>query len=59
MSLLEQNTTKKGQVNELLELEPKFNIEEDKTYKVEVIVGNSVYIKVAKSHLLRLYYLVF
>lgn len=37
MSLLEQNTIKKGKGNKLSELEPMFNVERNKYQKVEAI----------------------
>lgn len=40
MSLLEQNITKKGQVNKFLEL--KLNKGEDKKYKTEIIRDGAV-----------------
>lgn len=59
MSLLEQNTTKKGQVNNLLESELEFDARKDKEYKVAAIMDSIVYaVEVAEDQLLRLYYLV-
>ena len=55
MSLLEQNTTKKGRVDKkIMELE----VGNRKEYKVEAIWDSAVYANKAKSHLLGLYYLV-
>lgn len=59
ISLLEQDTTRKWQVNELLELEPKLDVGEDKEYKVEAIKNNVVYAKATKDSLLGLYHLLF
>ena len=59
MSLLKQDTTKKGRINELfLEPEPEFDAGDDKKYKVETIKDNAVYAKEAEGHLSDLYYLV-
>lgn len=49
MSLLEQNTIKKGQVNALLELELELDTGEDKEYKGEAIKNNTIYAKTAES----------
>ena len=59
MSLLEQDTTKKGQVNEnLTELDASGN--NSGKYKVEAIQDNAFYARESESgHLQRLYYLVF
>lgn len=46
-------------MNELLELEPEFNVEEDKKYKVEAIKSSAIYAEVVKGQLPGLYYLVF
>ena len=56
MSFLEQDTTRKGRINEFSapELEPGDN----KEYKVEAIRDSAVYAKEANGHLLGLYYLV-
>lgn len=43
----------------MLESEQKFNIRNDKKYKIEVIYDNKIYIKEVIKQLLRLYYLVF
>lgn len=42
----------------MLELKLKFNIEDNKEYKVEAIVDSNIYAKVIEDYLLRLYYLV-
>lgn len=57
MSLLEQNITRKKQVNELLELEPKLNIAKNKEYKIETTKDSIVYTSEEKRDLPRLYYL--
>ena len=62
MSLLKQNTTKKGQVDdnitELIELDANNN--ESGEYKVEAIYNSAVYAKKLESgHLPKLDYLVF
>lgn len=58
MFLLKQNTSKKGQVNKLLEPELEFNVKKNKEYKVETIKDNAVYaIKDAGGQLSELYYL--
>ena len=60
MSLLKQNTPKKGQMNELFpEPEPEFDAGENKEYKVEAIIDSAVYAKEAKRCLSGLYYLVY
>ena len=60
MSLLEQDITRKGQINELFpEPEPKFDAGDNKEYKVEAIIDSAIYAKEAEGHLLSLYYLVF
>ena len=59
MSLLEQDTTKKGQMNELFpESEPEFDAGNNKKYAVEAIIDSAVYAKEAERHLPSLYYLV-
>ena len=51
MSLLEQNTTKKERMNKLFsEPEPEFNADNNKKYKVKVIINNAVYTKKAEGH---------
>ena len=60
VSLLEQDTTRKGRMNELFpKPEPEFNAGDNKEYKVEAIKDSAVYAKEAEEHLLGLYYLVF
>ena len=54
MSLLEQNTTKKGWEFSV----PKFELGDDKEYEVEAIRDSAVYAKEADGHLPGLYYLV-
>ena len=59
VSLLEQDTTRKGRMNELFpELEPEFVAGNNKEYKVEAIKDSAVYAKEAEGHLPGLYYLV-
>ena len=59
MSLLKQNTTRKGRMNELFpEPEPEFDAGDNKKYKVEAIEDSAVYAKKAERHLPGLYYLV-
>ena len=59
MSLLEQDTTRKGRMNELFSKpEPKFDTGDNKEYKVEAIMDSAVYAKEAKEHLPSLYYIV-
>ena len=59
MSLLEQNTTRKGRMNELFpEPEPEFDVDENQEYEVEAIIDSTVYAKEAEEYLQGLYYLV-
>ena len=59
VSLLEQNTTRKGRINKLfLELEPEFDAGDNKKYEVKAIIDSAVYAKEAEGHLPGLYYLV-
>ena len=59
LSLLEQDTTKKGRMNEpFLKPEPEFNVDNNKKYEVEAIIDSAVYAKKAKKHFPDLYYLV-
>ena len=59
VSLLEQDTTKKEQINKFAEvLEFEFEPGDDKEYKVEAIQDSTVYTKEVDGHLLELYYLV-
>ena len=55
MSLLEQDTTRKGREFSVLEFEPNNN---DKEYMVEAIQDSAIYTKEADRHLPGLYYLV-
>ena len=57
VSLLEQDTTRKGRMNEL-EPEPELDAGDDKEYEVEAIKDSAVYAKEAEGHLPGLYYLV-
>ena len=60
MSLLEQNTTRKSQINKLFpELEPEFDTNKNKKYKIKAIGDSVIYAKEAKKYLPDLYYLVF
>ena len=54
MSLLEQDTTKKGREFSV----PKFEPDDNKEYEVETIQDSAVYAKEADRYLLGLYYLV-
>ena len=54
MSLLEQDTTRKGREFSMPEFEP----DNDKKYKVEIIRDSTAYVKETDRYLLRLYYLV-
>ena len=59
VSLLEQDITRRGQINKLFpEPEPEFDVGNNKEYEVEAIIDSAVYAKEAKRHLLGLYYLV-
>lgn len=59
MFLLEQNTTKKEQINELLESEPELDTGENKKYKVKTIKNSIIYVnKAAGGKLSGLYYLI-
>ena len=59
VSLLEQDTTREGRMNELFsEPEPNFDAGDNKKYKVEAIIDSAVYPKKAEGHLPGLYYLV-
>ena len=57
VSLLEQNTTRKGRVNEFLAA-PEFEPGNDKEYEIEAIRDSAVYVKEIDGHLPGLYYLV-
>ena len=54
VSLLEQDTTRKGREFSVPEFEPG----DDKEYKLEAIRDSAVYAKEADRHLLGLYYLI-
>ena len=54
LSLPEQNTTKKGQVNDM---QLEFKADEDKKYEVNDIWNSTVYIRESVGQLLGLYYL--
>ena len=59
MSLLEQDTIRKGRINELFpEPEPEFDVGDNKEYEVEAIIDSTVYAKEAEGHLPGLYYLI-
>ena len=61
MSLLKQDITKKKQVNKktLLESKKKFEVREDKKYKVKAIINSVMYgKKMANNQIPDLYYLV-
>ena len=59
VSLLEQDTTRKGRMNELFpEPEPEFDAGDNKEYEVEAIMDSTVYAKKAEGYLPGLYYLV-
>ncbi len=50
MSLLEQDTTRKDQVNNaLLEPEKEFKVKDDKEYEVEAIINSVVYGKMINN----------
>ena len=55
VSLLEQDTTKKGRMNEF---PAEFETGDNKEYEVEAICDSAVYAKEADGHLPGLYYLV-
>ena len=57
MLLLEQDTTKKEQINEFAKV-PKFEAGNNKEYNVEAIQDNAVYAKEVDGHLPGLYYLI-
>ena len=57
ISLLEQDSTKNGQMNKFAEM-LEFNKSDDKEYEMEAISDSAVYTKKADQHLLGLYYLV-
>ena len=60
MSLLEQDTTKKEQVDENNIMELNAGNNNSKEYKVEIICNSMVFAKESESnHLPKLYYLIF
>ncbi len=59
MSLLEQDTTRKGRVNKALpEPEKEFEIGDNKEYEVKAIIDSAVYNQQANNQMPGLYYLV-
>ncbi len=58
MSLLQQDITKKGQVDEMTSRLEFENEGDSKEYKVEAIYNNAVYARESEGHLPGLYYLV-
>ncbi len=57
--MLEQDITKKGQVNNILpESEKEFEAKNNKKYKVKAIIDNAVYNKKVNNQMLSLYYLI-
>ena len=59
MSLLEQDTTRKGRMNELFpKPELEFDAGDNKEYKIEAIIDSAVYAKEAEGYLPGLYDLV-
>ncbi len=58
MSILEKDITKKGQVNKLAKSEREFEAENNKEYKVKVIIDSLVYGKKANNQISSLYYFV-
>lgn len=60
ISLLNQNTTKKGQVDENVKKMDFDAGNENENYKLKAISNNAVYAQESESgHLLELYYLIF
>ena len=57
MSFLEQNTTKKTQIDKKV-MELEFEFGKSKKYKVEVIWNSAVYANKAEGYLANLYFLV-
>ena len=57
ISLLEQDTIRKGGINKFAEV-PKFEVGNNKKYKVEAMQDSAIYAKEADGHLSGLYYLV-
>ena len=61
MSLLKQNITKKGQVNNALpksEKNLKFEPGNNKKYEVKAIINNAIYSQQANNQMLGFYYFV-
>lgn len=60
MSLLKQDTIRKGWVNKLLEFKPEreFDVRDNKKYEIEAICDSKVYAKEAIGQLPGLYYLI-
>ena len=58
MSVLEQNTTKKKQINKNNTIKLNTN-KYSREYKVKAVCNGVVYTKESTSYLLRFYYLVF
>ena len=54
--LLEYKIIKKGQVNKWPEPKKKFEVGDNKKYKVKPIINNTAYGKEANNHMLDLYY---
>lgn len=62
MSLLEQDTTKRGQIDEKLanlDFDQELDAGNNKEYKIESIRNSIVYTKEAQGQLLGFYYLIF
>ena len=60
MSILEQNTIQKRQVNKLLKLESEqeLDVRDNKKYELDAICDGKIYAKENISQLSRLYYFV-
>ena len=56
LSLLEQDTTKKRQINKFLS---KFEMGNDKEYKIKAIQDSTIYVKKEDGYLSELYYLIY
>lgn len=56
---MEQNLTKKKQVNKLLKLKPEIKAKNDNKYKVKAIYNSKIHVKKIIGQILGLYYLVF
>ena len=57
VSMLKQNITRKGRINEFAEV-PEFEPGNNKEYKMKAIQDSAVYAKKKDRHLLGLYYLI-